>query len=176
MTDEIWTRAALKDVVDEWVTGSTPPRTNPEFFVPEGGTPWVKAEDVKGGLLYETAEHLSEAGGRQMRRAQKNAVLVTTTGTIGKVAVAGRCFVIRPFRPCPFARTPSFPSTVATFCSVSNRCCFNWRTAQRSPMYPRESCSLCQSIFLPFRSRRKSSRRCVCLKCCVKRPNRYRGF
>ena len=90
MTDEIWTRAALKDVVDEWVTGSTPPRTNPEFFVPEGGTPWVKAEDVKGGLLYETAEHLSEAGGRQMRRAQKNAVLVTTTGTIGKVAVAGR--------------------------------------------------------------------------------------
>ena len=90
MTDEIWTWAALKDVVDEWVTGSTPPRTNPEFFVPEGGTPWVKAEDVKGGLLYETAEHLSEAGGRQMRRAQKNAVLVTTTGTIGKVAVAGR--------------------------------------------------------------------------------------
>ena len=90
MTDDIWSQAALKDVVEEWTVGTTPPRTNPEFFAREGGTPWVKAEDVKGGTLHETAEQLSDAGGMQARLVQKNAVLVTTAGTIGRVAIAGR--------------------------------------------------------------------------------------
>ena len=90
MTDDIWTQAALKDVVAEWTVGSTPPRTKPEYFVSEGGKPWVKAEDVKGGTLYETAERLSEAGGRKLQLVKKNAVLVTTAGTIGRVAIAGQ--------------------------------------------------------------------------------------
>lgn len=90
MTGEQWTQTALGDVVREWTVGTTPPRTNPEFFTREGGTPWVKAEDVRGGTLLETAERLSEAGGSRMRLVQKDAVLVTTAGTIGRAAVAGR--------------------------------------------------------------------------------------
>ena len=38
MTGEQWTQAALGDVVREWTVGTTPPRTNPEFFTREGGT------------------------------------------------------------------------------------------------------------------------------------------
>jgi len=88
--DIIWNKAVLEDVVEKWIIGSTPPRTDPKCFVQEGGTPWVKAEDVKGGTLYETAEQLSETGARQMQIVPPNAVLVTTAGTIGRVAVAGR--------------------------------------------------------------------------------------
>ncbi len=90
MTDDMWTQATLGDVVKEWIVGSTPPRTNPEYFVSEGGTPWVKVEDVKSGTLYETVEQLSKAGGRRLQLIKQDAVLVTTSGTVGKVAIAGR--------------------------------------------------------------------------------------
>lgn len=90
MSGENWTQESLRDVVGEWIVGSTPPRTNPEYFIREGGTPWVKAEDVKGGTLNQTAEQLSETGGKQMRLVSKGTVLVTTAGTIGRVAIAGR--------------------------------------------------------------------------------------
>lgn len=90
MSGESWTQEPLRDVVGKWIVGSTPPRTNPEYFIQEGGTPWVKAEDVTGGTLYRTAEQLNMRGGRQMRLVPKDAVLVTTAGTIGRVAIAGR--------------------------------------------------------------------------------------
>lgn len=89
MTDNLWTQAALGDVVENWIVGSTPSRTKPGFFASQGGTPWAKAEDVNGGTLHRTAEQLSEAGGRQLRLVPKDAVLVTTAGTIGKTAIAG---------------------------------------------------------------------------------------
>jgi len=88
--DIIWAQAALEDVVEEWIIGNTPPRTDPGCFVQEGGTPWVKAEDVKGGILYETAEQLNETRGKQMQMVSPNAVLLTTAGTIGRAAIAGR--------------------------------------------------------------------------------------
>lgn len=90
MNRDLWTQAALGDVVESWTVGRTPPRTKPEFFTQTGGTPWVKAEDVKGGTLRETAERLSEAGGSQLQLIPKDAVLITTAGTIGKTAVAGQ--------------------------------------------------------------------------------------
>lgn len=89
MSGESWRQEPLRDIVGKWIVGNTPPRTNPEYFIREGGTPWVKAEDVKGGTLYQTAEHLSGKGGKQMRLVPEGAVLVTTAGTIGKVAIAG---------------------------------------------------------------------------------------
>ena len=88
--DIVWTQSTLGDIVEEWIVGSTPPRTDTKCFIREGGTPWVRAEDVKNGTLYETAEQISEAGGRRMQLVPANAVLVTTAGTIGRVAVAGR--------------------------------------------------------------------------------------
>ena len=90
MDADLWTEAALGDVVKKWIVGSTPPRTSPEFFVQEGGVPWAKAEDVRGGVLDHTAEQLSEMGGQRMRLIRKGSVLVTTAGTIGNVALAGR--------------------------------------------------------------------------------------
>ena len=111
--DIVWTQSTLGDIVEEWIVGSTPPRTDTKCFIREGGTPWVRAEDVKNGTLYETAEQISEAGGRRMQLVPANAVLVTTAGTIGRVAV--------------------------TFCAAGGRCCSSWPTAQRSPTCPREN-------------------------------------
>lgn len=85
-----WTKAPLREVTDAWVVGSTPPRADPACYTQKGGTPWAKAEDVRGGVLYDTAERVSEAGGRQMQPVRQDSVLLTTAGTIGRTAIAGR--------------------------------------------------------------------------------------
>ena len=89
MNTDTWIRAALQDVTSLWIVGGTPPRTDPACYVRKGGTPWAKAEDVRGGVLYDTVERLSEAGGRQITLVPKDSVLLTTAGTIGRAAIAG---------------------------------------------------------------------------------------
>lgn len=89
MNTDGWTQEALSNTVEQWIVGSTPPRTNPACFVREGGYPWAKAEDVKGGTLTRTAERLSEEGRSQMKLIRPGAVLLTVAGTIGNAAIAG---------------------------------------------------------------------------------------
>lgn len=90
MADNRWTQASLTDVVETWIVGSTPSRADPSRFALKGGAPWAKVEDVTGGVLYETAERLSKRGESGMQRIPEGAVLVTTAGTIGRTAIAGR--------------------------------------------------------------------------------------
>lgn len=85
-----WNQATLNDVVRTWIVGSTPPRTEPERFTREGGIPWAKAEDVNGGRLFQTSEQLISDGGGYNQLIGPGAVLLTTAGTIGKTAIAGR--------------------------------------------------------------------------------------
>lgn len=89
MNTEAWSRAALGDVVESWIVGSTPPHTDHTRYVRNGGIPWAKAEDVKGGVLTCTAEQIRETGGRQLPVIKKDSVLLTTAGTIGRTAIAG---------------------------------------------------------------------------------------
>ena len=90
MADNRWTQASLTDVVETWIVGSTPSRADPSRFALEGGAPWAKVEDVTGGVLCETSERLSKRGESGMQRIPEGAVLVTTAGTIGRTAIAGR--------------------------------------------------------------------------------------
>lgn len=89
MNSNTWKRARLADVVVRWTRGSTPRRSIPAYYTPSDGTPWVKVEDIHGGVLTYAAEQLSEQGSIGMQLVERDAVLVTSSGTIGKTAIAG---------------------------------------------------------------------------------------
>ena len=85
-----WQRKLLKDVVFAWIKGATPNRAHEEYYMKEPGVPWVKVSDLQGRDLQETESYLTPEGAWQINRwVPKGAVLLSVSGTIGKVAIAG---------------------------------------------------------------------------------------
>ncbi|MBD5456818.1 MAG: hypothetical protein HDR23_10230 [Lachnospiraceae bacterium] len=86
-----WRRKLLKEVVLYWTKGSTPARSHKEYYAASPEIPWVRASDLKGGTLTETELYLTPEGARQIKgQVPKEAVLLSVSGTIGKVAIAGK--------------------------------------------------------------------------------------
>lgn len=50
-----WKKKTLKEVVKLWVRGSTPRRNNKDYYCGKEGIPFVRAGDLRGGELKETA-------------------------------------------------------------------------------------------------------------------------
>ena len=72
------------------ITGKTPSRQMTGFYTTESGIPWVKIENLEHREVYETEEYLTESGARRGVTVPKDAVLLSTNRTIGKVGIAGR--------------------------------------------------------------------------------------
>ena len=86
-----WQKKTLKEVVSLWVRGATPRRNNTDYYGGKDGVPFVRAGDLKGQELKETELYLTLEGAEQVKGVvPKGAVLLSVSGTIGKVAIAGR--------------------------------------------------------------------------------------
>ena len=86
-----WQRKLLKEVVLYWIRGATPSRSRKEYYTASSNFPWVRASDLKGGILTETELYLTPEGAGQIKgQVPKGAVLLSVSGTIGKLAIAGR--------------------------------------------------------------------------------------
>ncbi|MCM1386382.1 MAG: restriction endonuclease subunit S [Bacillus sp. (in: Bacteria)] len=84
-----WQRKLLKDVVVDWIKGATPNRTRKEYYAEKAGVPWVKVSDLNDRDLRETENCLTEEGADRIgREVPKGAVLLSVSGTIGKVSIA----------------------------------------------------------------------------------------
>jgi type I restriction enzyme, S subunit len=69
------------------IGGGTPPRGNSEYF--GGEIPWVRLKDMKQKYISDTNEKLTVKGLQKgSRKIPKNAVILSTRATIGKVAIA----------------------------------------------------------------------------------------
>lgn len=90
MTKEREWRLVKLNEVAKLITGKTPSRQMPGFYTTEDGIPWVKIENLGHREVYETEEYLTEAGGRRGVMIPKDAVLLSTNRTIGKVGIARR--------------------------------------------------------------------------------------
>lgn len=85
-----WQRKPLSEVVLYWVKGATPKRNHYEYFSPDMGIPWAKVSDMQGKFLEETEEYLTDKGADQLiGQVEKGMLLLSVSGTIGKVAIAG---------------------------------------------------------------------------------------
>lgn len=90
MTKEKNWRFAKLDEVAKLITGKTPSRKMPGYYTNEGGIPWVKIENLGHRDVYETEEYLTKSGAGRGVMVPKDAVLLSTNRTIGKVGIAGR--------------------------------------------------------------------------------------
>jgi type I restriction enzyme S subunit len=85
-------KVKLSDVCDI-SSGGTPSRNHPAYF--KGDIPWTKISDIENaenGVLYETEEHISVEGLKNIRGKlfPKGTLLFAMYGSIGKVAISGR--------------------------------------------------------------------------------------
>lgn len=82
---------ALGDI-SSIVTGATPKRNNPKFY--NGDIPWVKINDItiSGKWVSSTEELITQEALEQnpIKILEKDTVLFSKTGTIGKVAIAAK--------------------------------------------------------------------------------------
>lgn len=83
-----WRFVKLNETAD-LITGKTPSRQMPGFYTTEGGIPWVKIENLGHREVYDTEEYLTESGAGRGVMIPKDAVLLSTNRTIGKVGIAG---------------------------------------------------------------------------------------
>ena len=86
---EGWTWASIEEL-GEVVTGSTPPKKNPDFFGSD--IPFYKPTDLDAGYnVVKAREYLSNIGATKSRLLPPRAVLVTCIGaTIGKTGLTQR--------------------------------------------------------------------------------------
>jgi hypothetical protein len=63
-----------------WISGKTPSRSNSEFW--SGSFPWVSPKDMKHDLIFDSEEHLSEAGRTASGEVGSGALLVVIRGMI----------------------------------------------------------------------------------------------
>ena len=84
---EGWEETTIGEI-SEVITGSTPPKKDPEFF--NGDIPFFKPTDLDAGYeVYNAREFLSELGASKSRLLPKKSILVTCIGaTIGKTGFA----------------------------------------------------------------------------------------
>jgi restriction endonuclease S subunit len=90
MSETAWTQSTLADITLNWYVGTTPDRRQTENFGSEG-LPWVRVEDITSNVISSTTECLTNEGIRasKVKLVPPGAILVSTSGTIGKVAMAG---------------------------------------------------------------------------------------
>lgn len=80
---------ALKKLgeVCEIVTGTTPPRSNKEYYA--GSIPWIKPDDLDRSMyVNSSSEFISNLGINYVRLLPKGSVLVSCIGNLGKLAIA----------------------------------------------------------------------------------------
>ena len=90
MTKEIKWRLVKLSEIAELITGKTPSKHISEFYTTKDGIPWVKVENLGHREVYEAEEYLTELGAGKGVMIPKDAVLLSTNWTIGKVGIAGR--------------------------------------------------------------------------------------
>jgi len=84
------TARALRDICEQVSSGGTPSRKNRGFFASEGGHLWVKSQEFNDGFIWETGEHISDAGlaASSAKYYPPHTVLVAMYGaTVGKLAI-----------------------------------------------------------------------------------------
>ncbi len=79
-----------KTIVEEIISGGTPNTKNQAYW--NGDILWVTLEDMKQKYIYDTARKITQAGleNSNAKLIPKNAVVLSTRATIGKVAIAGK--------------------------------------------------------------------------------------
>jgi len=84
-----WKWVKLGDVV-EMTIGRTPSRSQPKYWAPRGH-PWVSIADLRGDLITQTRESITDAGAEVFagRMAPKGTLLFSFKLSIGKTAFAG---------------------------------------------------------------------------------------
>lgn len=80
-----WERRTLKDIA-KITTGSTPPRSNVEFFA-HGTIPWVKTTDLNNGLIVETEEKITPRAKARVNPA--GSVLIAMYGGFNQIGRTG---------------------------------------------------------------------------------------
>ena len=82
-----WKQFSIKEI-GTVVTGSTPPKKNPEKY--GGDLPWIKPPDLDNEMfVFNSSETISEIGRQKIRLLPKGTVLISCIGNIGKIAIAG---------------------------------------------------------------------------------------
>ncbi|MDO5309672.1 MAG: restriction endonuclease subunit S, partial [Planctomycetia bacterium] len=96
---ESWAWVRLGNVGD-WGSGSTPSRTNPEYFSSRD-FPWLKTGDLNDGYIHSVPEYISKLALEKtsMRLNPAGSVLIAMYGaTIGKLGIA--CIPITTNQAC----------------------------------------------------------------------------
>jgi type I restriction enzyme, S subunit len=83
-----WRVDRIKDLA-EIITGNTPPKDDPDNYY-DGTIPWIKPDQLRGSVVYDSDEKLSDKGTSFARLVPKNAILVGCIGDVGNFAIAGR--------------------------------------------------------------------------------------
>lgn len=80
-------RTEMLGDICEIVTGTTPPRSNKQFY--GGLIPWIKPDDLdKSMYVSSSSEFLTEEGVNSARLLPKGSVLFSCIGNLGKLAIA----------------------------------------------------------------------------------------
>jgi type I restriction enzyme S subunit len=82
-----WKLDRIKDVA-EIITGNTPPKDDPDNYE-DGIVLWIKPNQLRGNIVNDSEEKLSEKGAGLARVIPKEAILVGCIGDVGNFAVAG---------------------------------------------------------------------------------------
>ncbi len=86
-----WKSTLLEDVAARWFRGSTPSRSHPEYYSEGEGIPWVRVGDLNQKIVETTEISLTQEGAGKIRdEVPAGTVLLSVSGTIGKVGIAGR--------------------------------------------------------------------------------------
>ena len=88
-TNWYWTRMGNIGV---WGAGSTPQRSNPEYYN-NGTIPWLKTGELNDGIVYDTSEKITEKAYKEcsLRLNKIGDILIAMYGaTIGKIAIVGK--------------------------------------------------------------------------------------
>ncbi len=59
MSSNEWREVRIKDICTRIVSGGTPSRKKPEYYI-NGRYPWVKTQELKDCNLYETEEQITD--------------------------------------------------------------------------------------------------------------------
>ena len=84
---QVWEIKKLGEVCDI-VNGSTPLRTNKDFWV-DGNYPWFTIDDIRkqGRIINETKQKVTQAAVKKLRILPVDTILLCCTASIGEYAI-----------------------------------------------------------------------------------------